>query len=466
MTPAATTSRAPEVGARERALGWGFVGLCALFYTAWVTQIAPFNAPDEEMRYRLVQYMVDHRALPVGTDPAVRDAYWGTSYAFQPFLSGIVSAVLATIAKSLGGDAVTQLLAARMVSVLCGTGTVAVAVALSRRFFQPPWRWLFPVAIGLLPEFAFLSAYVNNDSFGLFATALVVLAWVRGLDQGWPVRNAVLLGVALAACCLSYYNTVGYVALTVVLCLVERVLTWQRTADRRAFWRSTGVAVSVVSGTWLVLAAWWFVRNGVLYDGDILGLATSNAYTEQYGVPESSVHVRSGQGRGWTFGEMLIKRSFLPATLLSTVGMFGYQSQWLPLVSYWWYAACWFVALVGCVALIVRRFIPSARSALTPEVESAVVTGLRPALRTLFLSCLAAAGVIPWVLSLYRSWTQDYQPQGRYVLPMLIPMTFFIVRGLAWVVDRVAPRLRTPLVVVLGACIATIASHGLIWVVH
>ncbi len=465
----AATDVAPvarQVSRKERIFGRCFIAFCALFYAAWAFKITPFNAPDERMRYVLVVFMVDYHALPVGTDPSLRDAYWGMSYAFQPFLSYMIEAVFVTIANLFGADGPTQLLAARMFSVMCGTGTVAICVTLGRRFFAGPWRWFFPLTVGLLPEFAFLNAYVNNDALGLLSTALVVWAWVRALDQGWTLRNALLLGVALSVCSLSYYNTVGYLLLSVVFCAVERVIAWRRAEDRGAFWRQTGTAVAVVSATWLLLASWFFIRNGLLYNGDFFGLATSNAMTEQYGVPESSATVRSGMGRGWSLFQTIFGSVFLPATVLSAIGMFGYQDQWIPVPFYLWYIFVWFVALLGCLALVVRRWVPGARRALTPAVETPVLTGLDSAKRTLLLSCFAAAGVLPWALSIHHAYTQDFQPQGRYVLSMLVPMMFFVVRGLSWIVDRFFPRWRTPIVVGLAISLAVIALHALIRVVH
>ena len=37
---------------------------------------------------------------------------------------------------------------------------------------------------------------------------------------------------------------------------------------------------------------------------------------------------------------------------------------------------------------------------------------------------------MPCFLSLYYSYTTDYQPQGRYILPMLIPFAYYCIRGL------------------------------------
>lgn len=459
-------TEATLVTRRERVAMVAFTVACGLMYLAWALKIPYNHAPDEAMRYRIVEFILQHGSLPSGMDPEIRDPLWGTSYAFQPILSYLVGAAFATVAGWFGGGAAAQVLAARLVSVLCGTGTVAVCVVLGRRFFTGPWRWLFPVSIGLLPQFAFLNAYVNNDALALFSSALVVLAWVRGIESGWTVRNSLFLGFALAVCTLSYYNTYGFLLVTVVLCVGERAITWRTGADRRTFWRATWVAVGIVTATWAVLAAWWFVRNGILYDGDFLGLATSNASTELYGAPEIRAGVRSGLGRGWTFFEMVFRKYWLIATLMSIVGMFGYMLQWLPLPSYWWWWFTWAVAAVGCGALAVRRLVPRWRAALTPAAESPALPGIAGAKRTLLQCCLAGAVVFPWLLSLDHSWTQDFQPQGRYVLPMLVPMTYFVVRGLAWVVERWLPRARTAIVTTMTVVMLVILVQALVWVVH
>ena len=38
--------------------------------------------------------------------------------------------------------------------------------------------------------------------------------------------------------------------------------------------------------------------------------------------------------------------------------------------------------------------------------------------------------IMPFILSLYYSYATDYQPQGRYILPMLLPFAYYCVRGL------------------------------------
>ena len=44
--------------------------------------------------------------------------------------------------------------------------------------------------------------------------------------------------------------------------------------------------------------------------------------------------------------------------------------------------------------------------------------------------------VIPISLSIYYSYCNDFQPQGRYIMPMLIPFMYFVVSGLEKVLDK------------------------------
>ena len=52
-------------------------------------------------------------------------------------------------------------------------------------------------------------------------------------------------------------------------------------------------------------------------------------------------------------------------------------------------------------------------------------------MQKLFTIVMAVAAVIPFGLSLYNSYYSDYQPQGRYLMPMLIPLMYFVTKGLS-----------------------------------
>ena len=43
--------------------------------------------------------------------------------------------------------------------------------------------------------------------------------------------------------------------------------------------------------------------------------------------------------------------------------------------------------------------------------------------------------IIPIVLSIYYSYFNDYQAQGRYIMPMIIPFMYFLTLGMKKICD-------------------------------
>ena len=83
--------------------------------TAWAFMQPLGAGPDEKMRYMVAQYLHKHPGkLPLGDDPAIRDATWGISYAYYPILSYMVSAVFMGIVGLFHASADGLLHAARM----------------------------------------------------------------------------------------------------------------------------------------------------------------------------------------------------------------------------------------------------------------------------------------------------------------------------------------------------------------
>ena len=51
---------------------------------------------------------------------------------------------------------------------------------------------------------------------------------------------------------------------------------------------------------------------------------------------------------------------------------------------------------------------------------------------------MALAVIIPAALALYYSYTFDFQPQGRYYLPMVIPFIYFLTIGIEKLISLLA----------------------------
>ena len=51
--------------------------------------------------------------------------------------------------------------------------------------------------------------------------------------------------------------------------------------------------------------------------------------------------------------------------------------------------------------------------------------------------CFVGTIITPILLSLYYSYASDFQPQGRYIMPMLLPFMYFVVFGIQNILDKV-----------------------------
>lgn len=401
-----------------------FLALLFCFYFMWA-RIQPLNSsPDEQMRYRIAQYIYEHGSIPRGDDPAVRDAVWGISYAFMPVLEYMLCAVFMKIMSFVSTAPFALLMAARTVNMLCGVGMAFFTIRIGKRVFTKQKAWLLMAFAALLPESVFVFSYVNPDALAMFSSAMIVYAWVCGMQDGWSYRNCVILSIGVGICGLSYYNAYGFILCSILMFGITLFLEVQKTGDYRTFVKK-GVFVCALI---LAIVAWWFVRNAILYDGDFLGRAASAISAEKYaidGYKPSNKVIPSNSGM--TFFEMLTEGfggttvSWIELVSRSFVGRFGSLDVCMP---------AWvennYMDFIKFGFLLV--FLHPVRTFAVRDENGIRKIGI-------FHWCMLIAVVIPNVLNAYYSYTSDYQPQGRYSLPMLIPLAYFVVMGYGNIFD-------------------------------
>jgi 4-amino-4-deoxy-L-arabinose transferase-like glycosyltransferase len=157
----------------------------------------------------------------------------------------------------------------RFMSVTLGLGTVYVTYLLGRELF-PDWDAVALVAAALvafLPMFVFIHGSVNNDALSNLLGNLIILLLVRLLLRDDPpnIRNYVVLGLAVGAGLLAK-GSIGF--LVFVVAFVLAVLSFRHRSIRPFF-----VGGLVSGGITNLIAAWWYIRNWVIY-GDPTGLNT------------------------------------------------------------------------------------------------------------------------------------------------------------------------------------------------
>ena len=194
---------------------------------AW-TIIQPFNsAPDEYMHYQIAQFIYQKGTLPFGGDPEIINPIWGTSYGFTPILAYIIGAAFMKITSIFTINETALLMSARLVSILCNTGTVIMCFKIADKLLKGVYRWIFVVFVALLPQFIYIGSYVNSDALAIFSTSLIIYSWIYGLTSKWSRKSCVLLAFGISLCALSYYNAYGFILCSMILYFADRLYTYR-----------------------------------------------------------------------------------------------------------------------------------------------------------------------------------------------------------------------------------------------
>ena len=386
------------------------------YYLIW-TISQPYNScPDEKMKWDICKYIAEHNSIPDGRDESIRDSAWGISYAFQPILTYMICAVFVKIASIFTTQQFALVVAARLVSTISMTLTIYFVIKIANKLFKDKgiYKYLFIVFIAFQPITAFLASYINNDSTAILAISMIIYLWILGLESNWKTKHCILLGGAVGFCALTYYNAYGYILCSVLICLSSAVLN---KMDAKEIAKKALIVASVA----FAVAGWWFVRNAIIYDGDILGTKTQNEYGDKYALEQYKPSVRkTPESSNESIWHMLNEDAWAKTTVKSFVGIFGYQSILMSNKIYYLYLSLWLIGGLGCLLKFKDLFI------YKKEEKSKYI------LNYIFVIAI----IIPILLSIIYSYTSDFQPQGRYIMGIIIPFMYFVVNGIQTMLEK------------------------------
>ncbi len=367
------------------------------------------HPPDEPSRYLVSRYICRYGRLPNGYDEEIRIRGYGISYGFYTMLPYIVQGFVMRFVNLFTDSELILLYTARFVSVCTGTAMAALVYGISRRIFKESrFRWLFCVLVMYLPQSLFLHTYVNTDSMVMFSTALIAYALVRAYGEGFTVLNCLLLAGGIIICALSYYNAYGCILSSIILFLLFFAVQKEGRLQydfKEMLKRGSLIAVVVLLGI-----GWYFIRNAVLYEGDFLGLETLKKCGEMYGNPP---YFSSYAARGIPLSNMLFDNPYFLGLINSFIASYGVMSIYAGSRTYLFYKLIFLTGLLG---------------GLLPRKKEVGESGC---VKKLFIhACLLLWILMPVVLCIYYAYTMDYQYQGRYVMPGLIPFMYYVAAGL------------------------------------
>lgn len=448
-----------------------FMALVTIFLITWAV-VTPRNfSPDEEMRLKVVDYIFRHNALPHGGDPEVLDASWGISYAFYPMLSYMVSYVFMKITSIFTMNAHAILVAARMAEVLFGVGSAYYTMKIGKHFFKGAYEKMFLCLVTLLPGAFVLFTYINCDSLSLLATAMLIYSWIKGMEEQWSYKSCAFLAVGVSICALSYYNAYGVVLATVMVFCCSILLGEEKKWNFKKL-ITRGLFITAIVAA---LAGWWFVRNYILYDGDFLGLSITTEYAEQFAKEEMKPSNRMTFQENPAANVMTMlfyqphnhAHNWMLMVYYSFIGCFGYMTIWPPEWIGKVFMLFFFGGVLGILPLIKTMFVPN-KSYITEKTqicESKVTIVYKYSLpcwkkeAVINLGMLVAL-IMPNVMNIYNSYVNDYQPQGRYSMAMIIPLMYFVTQGYRKLLERFGKESRIEKIFCYSVCAAMAVFLG------
>lgn len=376
--------------------------------------VIPFNqAPDESSRYLLAEYMFKHKSLPLGTNPEVRIPIWGISYAFSPFLSYMLSSILMTVTSLITVDSNILLISARFANVICSTITIILIMAISEELFSKKEKWIFIILCSTFPGFIFISSYVNCDALAITSSAVVIYAWILGMKSNWDKKSCVFLIIGLSICVLSYQNAYGYILLTIFLFGFEIYRNYKLKKVISILKKGVLIFISVT-----ILGGWFYIRNLIVYDGDLLGQETSRQMAEVYADDAFKPSNKSNPYKeGLSVKQMYFDKGWLKTSYKSFIGVFGNMNVQMPQGYYKLYTGIFSVGLI-CVLLSYKKLHAMRKT------------------KKVFYSLIIGSIIFPICLSTWYSYFSDFQPQGRYVLSILLPLMLLLSKGIISIINK------------------------------
>lgn len=408
-----------KIRIKEKYIKIALILLVFMMTLTWAT-IQPNNeGPDEGMKMDICQYIANHGKLPHGGEEEIRNPIWGISYGFTPILSYIIGGLFVKIASNFTSDIHILYIVARLVSVLCITAMSIVNIKIGEKLFKNKYyKWFFIVLTSALPQIIFIGSYINNDSLALLSISIIIYAWLNGLENKWNIKICIIFSIGLALCALSYYNAYGYILTSVILFIASYFIN--KNENNKFDFKNMFKKGIIIAGITFLLCGWWFIRNAVIYKGDFLGLSTEEEYSEQYAMEEfKPTNRKTPQNTNMGLFNMLFKKGWVIVTLKSFVGVFGTMIITMGTKFYLLYFGVFAIGIIGYISRFYKlKHIKEDKNKSLLEI----IFGINI--------------VIPIGLSIYYSYCNDFQPQGRYIMPMLIPFMYFVVLGLENILDK------------------------------
>lgn len=397
---------------KKNSFNWSYLVLigCGIFYCYNALRLgirAHDGAPDEAMRALVPQCIINGNIFPSGYDKCSIYPIGNWSYAFYPqMLGAYTSAFFMKIAQILSLNAEAIYTSGRLASILFGLIAVGATGKTMGMIFRnsPNVMWYKSASmllLGFWPQFAFISSYMNNDIVALAGVSIMFFGLTSGLIIGWNLRNTLVLTFGAVCCELGYLNSYGFI-LVAAICFATSCFV-QHKDNTKESKRLIALAFGICA-----IALLPFVTINIIRYHDPTGMSIFHQRMQQWEQENGTILQQPWTGG---IGGLLYSSDYAQLLITSFVGYLGYMNIPIPFAGLIFYLA---VALIG-LGMCLNATSLLWKSSTFVWLAFVSITG---SLITLFLQ-------------LYHTLRVDYQPQGRYIIYILIPLILAITIGYA-----------------------------------
>ena len=362
------------------------------------------HCPDEYARFILTDYIFRTGTLPKGNEPEIMIPGWGFSYALRPYLTSLIGAVLMKLASVITDDANVLITMSRIPSITAATITCYFCLKTGNEIFKKRIAsFSFAAITCFIPQVLFCGMYLNNDSMSLAAVSMGLFFLVRGHKFHWDKVSCIGLSASFVLCLLSYYTVCLWIAFACGFCVISCMA--DKTIDYKfSYIIKRSVFIAIIT---ICLSGFFFIRNAILHNGDFLGIESEKiSRLEMIEQGQQLIQYLPGNTFFNSIADMLSthKSGWTILTLRSLIAYFGYLDSPIPLIQYGeYYALFIFTIIIFAIILIQKKL---------NRLSSMVFINLT----------LSSSSVI--MLSAIQSFYRDYQPQGRYIIIVVLLIGF------------------------------------------
>ncbi len=389
------------------ALPAGLVFTLFFVYFTWAALTFPsvFN-PDDQANAAATDYLVETRRLPVvdAQTPGIQFSDLGTTRSLRPPLTFITAAVSDVLSQPWKpGENRGQ----RIGAAFLGALTVSLALlGFYLAFKSWPLALLGALSLGLLPRFLILSSTNNDDIGAMLSVTALFSGFIYLFTQlASPSKDSskALLCVFFAIGLVFQTKFTAWVALPFALSFATLLCV-----QHRGLIKSTPIWFFVMAGFVLILAGGWWPLFNMFHYGITDPTALNHAIFLQEHLSDDNANRRGFSSMGWSLLAVVFNWNVVWKPGMA--GLLG-DIHWLSIVQP--LSIKLFYGFIGVVAI----------------VNAVLLTRKSCSLRLLgVFACVLILGQA--AVFAHHLWLRDVQLDGRYLMPMAMPLVFLCLQGL------------------------------------